>query len=457
MRTALVVAILVSFIGVWWMQLDGPATLLDLSELQGLSQALRSDDERLIRPSPTEATIRIQTIACPSVIPSLVKTLGDKKLSLPVRGEAAEVLHLCITNNPTNRAKIGRVENGAVFDGIKDLIHTSMTTWNASIPLVHSGRIEVYQTMDLVGKTVAQAAEAVWILSFNNEMNQQGFFSAGVVDELVRTIQTCPVRFGHEGPCSEAVMWSLAALQNMAASYCDSEDGTCNWKRKKRSPELYLPRGVQKRDTRHVDQMVRDRIMQYVKKENFGSLLNYLLCAGPVKEPNSKNFSWPSKAKHIESAKRPEIVPWAAAGLVRSLALESAARNHFGQQNEDNGYLFQCLCHMHKRSPDWLEANNSFDALYRLGWNNHCEDPHDRCDDKEGWFEVETSKTCVEYEKERLCATMGTSVGKDSDVTANEACCVCGGGTMKRPEDIKQKIHPATEALFRKMVINGKW
>lgn len=458
MRTSLlVVSIIVSCVGVWWMRWDGPATLLEMSELQGFNHMLRGEDDRLVRPSPTEATSKTQRKICPSVIPSLVKTLVNGSLPLPVRGEAAEVLHLCTTNNPYNRAKVGTTNNGKVFEAIKDLIHTSMKTWNSTVPLVNTKRLEVYQTMDLVGKTVAQAAEAVWILSFNNEKNQRGFYDAGIVDELIMAIKTCPVRFGYDGPCSAAVMWSLAALQNMAASYCDSESGICEWKRRKRSNELVLPKGIQKTNTHNIDRKVRDRILYHIKKEGFGQLLNYLLCAGPVKEPHGENFSWPSKAKVMQSEKRPEIVPWAVAGLIRNLALDATARSQFQQQTDDNGHLFKCLCHMHNNSPDWLEADKSFDALVRLGWVDHCPDVHEYCDNEEGWVESKTGKTCLDYKNEKLCATMGTSLGKESGASAKEACCICGGGTAKRPEDVKPKIDRTTEALFKKMVVDGKW
>lgn len=457
MRTAIIIAVLVSCIGVWWVRSDGPAIVLELSDLQQLSQTLRGNDDRLIRQSPTEDTTRIQGIVCHSAIPSLVKTLVNSTQPLAVRGEAADVLHLCTTNNPSNRAKIGTVNSGKVFDGIKELIHASMKTWNATMPMVDSGRVEVYRTMDLVGKTVAQAAEAVWILSFNNERNQDLFFQAGIVDELVRTIQTCPIHFGHVSPCSEAVMWSLAALQNMAASYCDTEDGTCGWKRRRRSQDLFLPRGVyqtnNKRHQHNVDQLVRKRVLHFVEKEGFGELLNYLLCAGPVKEPHGKDFAWPSQAKDIVSEKRPEIIPWAVSALMSNLVLEPTARSHFVQQTEDNGHLFRCLCNMHQRSPDSLEATKSFDALYRLGWDEHCEDANERCDDHLGWVEAKTGKTCMEYEQERLCATMGNAVDKEDNMSAKEACCVCGGGEPKDGPTIDKK----TEAMFQKMVVDGKW
>ena len=62
-----------------------------------------------------------------------------------------------------------------------------------------------------------------------------------------------------------------------------------------------------------------------------------------------------------------------------------------------------------------------------MGWDDYCPDIHDRCADKDGWAESETGKTCLDYESERLCATMGMKLGRG--IPANKACCVCGGGT----------------------------
>jgi hypothetical protein len=86
-----------------------PAKVLMPSELQEMSQKLRGDDNRLFRPSPTEATAMAQNEVCPNEIPSLVETLHASNLTLRTRGNAAEVLQLCTTNNPRNRAKIGSV------------------------------------------------------------------------------------------------------------------------------------------------------------------------------------------------------------------------------------------------------------------------------------------------------------------------------------------------------------
>ncbi|KAL3913249.1 MAG: hypothetical protein SGILL_006566 [Bacillariaceae sp.] len=440
----LVVSFLVSCVGVWFATYQAPAKVLMPAELVAMSEKLRGDDSRLVRPSPTKETAKAQNEVCPSEISSLVETLSADSLTLQTRGQAAEVLQLCTTNNAKNRAKIGSVGRGTIFTAARELLHEGMSTYNATLPMRASPQ-KRKELLDGIGKSLAQVAEAVWILSFNNENNQKGFFEAGVVEELIATIQACPITFGQEGPCSEAVMWSLAALQNLAASYCDTADGLCEWDRNKNAPDfLFLPFGVQK--TTSVDDQVRGRIMHFWEEEGFGKVVNYLLCGGPVRMPHGEDYSWPGQAGDIESALRPEIIPWAAAGLVKSLALEKSARSYLHQQIEDNGQLFVCLCDIHKRSPDWLEAEKAYDALYRLGWEYRCPDAMDYCeDDGDFWVDAETGKSCLDFENEKLCASMGHHVGKEDDSTANEACCICGGGTPK-----KQHEFPKAQKEFQR-------
>jgi hypothetical protein len=440
----LVLSFLVSCIGIWYAMSWAPAKVLMPSELQEMSQKLRGDDNRLFRPSPTEATAMAQNEVCPNEIPSLVETLHASNLTLRTRGNAAEVLQLCTTNNPRNRAKIGSVNRGKVFMAMKDLMHEGMSTYNTTLPLRIDAR-KRKALLDGAGKAIAQAAEAVWILSYNNENNQKGFFEAGVVDELIMIIQNCQVSFDKVGPCSEAVMWSLAALQNLAASYCDSPDGHCEWDRTKNSPNLFLPWGVQK--VTKIDKVIRQRIMHFWEWQDFGKRVSFFLCAGPVRMPHGDYYSWPGQAKDIDSEIQPQIIPWAAAGLIKSLAIDRKTRSYFGRQIDDNGNLFVCLCDMHKRSPDWLEAETAQSALYRMGWDHQCPDVKDYCEDNgDFWVDAETGKSCLDFENERLCASMGHHVGKDNEMTANEACCICGGGSpVKVDPEVKKEFFRAME------------
>lgn len=404
------------------------AKVLESLTLQEMSKELRGKDNRLVRPFPEKTTTKVQNDMCPFVIHSLVETVSASE-KLKDRGDAAEVLHLCTTHNPANRADIGTAEKGQIFNGIKDLIHTAMATLNAIEAMSEEEDEDKIEAIRIeVGKAIAQASEAVWILSYNNEQNQIGFFKAGVVDELIMSLKNLPVFFSNDGPFSATNMWSLAALQNLAASYCDSESGYCDWQRNDETRELYLPKGI--KTTTTIDKDIRTQIMDNIKEKDelsFGKLLVYMLCNGPVNSPHDETYSWPGRASYPHSTTHPEVVPWAAAGLFKSLVIDESTRRYFSQQNDDNGQLFICLCSMYKNTPDWLEENKATIATYRMGWEDYCPSPNDHCNDKEGWAESETGKTCSDYESEKLCAAMGMNLGRG--IPANKACCVCGGGT----------------------------
>lgn len=240
------------------------AKVLELTALEELHKELRGGDDRLIRPSPTKETAEAQTELCPFMISSLVETVKSST-DIKVRGEAAEVLALCTTENPANRADVGLANNGEVFEAISDLFKSGRTIWDST-----KGADGKMRLSDKVGerkrgkvtKAFAQAAEAIWILSYNNENNQKGFFNAGIVDVLMGTIKFCPVSFSRDGVCSEAVMWMLAALQNLAASYCDSDNGSCEWEVTERRA-LVLPKGV--KTVTKVDQQIRAKMLEFLK------------------------------------------------------------------------------------------------------------------------------------------------------------------------------------------------
>ena len=97
-----------------------------LAKLEDLGTKLRDGDHRLVRPSPTDETAAQQQAICPDIIPSLVQTVvvvGDSDDDLSTRGAAAEVLHLCTTNHPENRAAIGSVESGTIHAGLTKLVN----------------------------------------------------------------------------------------------------------------------------------------------------------------------------------------------------------------------------------------------------------------------------------------------------------------------------------------------
>jgi len=439
------------FIALSYLASLASAKLLDSLKLKEMSKELRGDDDRLVRPFPSESTVKVQNDICPFMISSLVETVSSGE-KLKDRGDAAEALHLCTTHNPANRADIGTAEKGQIFGGINDLIHTAMATLDATEAMMSKDsdgedKIEVIRAK--VGKAIAQASETVWILSYNNEYNQKGFFEAGIVDELIMSLKNLPVFFSDDGPFSATNMWSLAALQNLASTYCDSESGYCDWQRNDDTRSLYLPKGVKATTT--IDKEIRTKIMEHIKVNDgrsFDKLLLYLICNGPVNSPHDETYSWPGRARYPHSTTHPEIVPWAAAGLFKSLVIDESTRRYFSDQSDANGQLFMCLCNMYKNTPDWLEENKATIATYRMGWEDYCPSVHDDCKDKEGWAESETGQTCSDYESEKLCATLGMNLGRG--IPANQACCVCGGGT--RDHSKARRLSPRAFQDFQRIM-----
>lgn len=156
-----------------------------------------------------------------------------------------------------------------------------------------------------------------------------------------------------------------------------------------------------------------------------------------MNSPHDETYSWPSKAKDIHSEHHPEIVPWAAAGLIKNLAIDKDIRKKLGEQTIENGYLFKCLCEIYRDTPDPYEEDKAFTALYRLSWDSHCPNIQDTCTDTKGWAEAETGKSCLDIQNEKLCATMGENRGKGTSLKANEACCACGGGIPKSKDEVE--------------------
>jgi hypothetical protein len=67
------------------------------------------------------------------------------------------------------------------------------------------------------------------------------------------------------------------------------------------------------------------------------------------------------------------------------------------------------------------------DLMERFGYTEHDCPPlySETCDDYRNWLDEE-GNDCGDYEDERWCLEFGDIIGTDS-ITAEEACCVCGG------------------------------
>jgi len=112
-------------------------------------------------------------------------------------------------------------------------------------------------------------------------------------------------------------------------------------------------------------------------------------------------------------------------GLVKNLAFAKGSSEKFSAE------LLDCICDYAVQSPDWLEYGKAQDALWNLGWDfeQYCEPLYhdDECED-DASFVDEDGNGCGAYEEERWCAEFGATENADG-VTAEDACCACGGGT----------------------------
>jgi hypothetical protein len=391
--------------------------MLDFETLTNMKMRLAEDDHRLVRLSTlSEETTELQDDVCPIAIPHVYEALESGDIAHA--GLAAEVLRLCTTDNPRNRATIGKT--GYVHIGLNSLL-------NDGIAIYHDEHKSTKEKREAT-HAVAKGAEAVWILSYNHDYNADMFADAGLIYSLMSVLKFCLVNFeDEESICSDAVMWSLAALQNLAATYCESMSGRCEWKWN--GNDLVInPEHPAKNDKALAR---RATIIAQVKAQNMTDLLTHFVCQGPVHKPNSDTHPWPGKSEDpVAHGHIPTIIPWAAAGFIKNLALDPTLREAWHHNDE----MFHCLCDM-AWSPDWLEESKANAALYNLGWEEECPAIHDGCVDYPNWEEENDESTCQEYEEENYCAEYGHLTDEEG-TPANEACCICGGGESNEHEEL---------------------
>lgn len=391
--------------------------MLDVETLTNMKTRLAEHDHRLVRFSTlSEETKELQDDVCPIALPHVYESLESGDIAHA--GLAAEVLQLCTTDNPRNRSTIGRT--GYVHKRLNSLINDGITIYHDEQKSAKEKREATH--------AVAKGAEAVWILSYNDEYNADMFVDAGLVHSLMSVLKVCLVDFEDEGSmCSDTVMWSLAALQNLAATYCNSNSGSCDWDW--HGDDLIISHEHPAKSDNALAR--RKVIISQVKALNMAELLTHFVCGGPVHKPNSDTHPWPGKSEDpVAHGHIPTIIPWAAAGFIKNLALDPKLRDAWYHNDE----MLYCLCEM-SWSPDWMEESKANAALHHLGWDDYCPAIHDGCADYPDWEEKSHNMTCHEYEEERYCAEHGSLTDKKG-TTAHEACCVCGGGESDEHDEL---------------------
>jgi hypothetical protein len=268
---------------------------------------------------------------------------------------------MCALQNPFFRNKIGRYQNGKVLEEIIAMLGD--------------------EEKSLIAPTeAAVAAEAIWILSFNNQYNHGYFVENGAIEKLSNIIQqessriptttttttTTTTRIMTENKNEKikgsgnssillAAMWSAAALQNLAASYCTTDSGHCWWifdhhdahppKQRLRlhpeSPIFIDGSTAASRISQDEDLMVR---------------VKHQVCRGSISSTTSGSSNsslgviLPSLAtihdKDEGDKLSSKITTWSMAGLLKNLALYQASK----QAPMD---VASCLCVL-TGSQDWL-------------------------------------------------------------------------------------------------------
>jgi hypothetical protein len=279
--------------------------------------------------------------------------------------------------------------------------------------------------------TSAAAAHLIYIASYGDATNHQGFIDAQAVPALANLFQ-------HSNAQPIQAMWSAAALQNLAASYCETsdEDGFCYWawNRTNNTDILQLTADSPlMSDGALARQQIRcnDALIQ--------ALQNWT-CRGPVARiktsktprPGHNAMSLHGGLRHEEC---PSIVPWAAAGVLKTLALDISVSDGRRSAQSILNETAVCLCRL-VYSPDYLEYSQSYGVWERVRADGAvpCRKLRHPQGGKNG-----KKRVCVDHEfsdaQDSTCADYDSTTSEadckapnSQGVKPSTACCGCGGG-----------------------------
>jgi len=375
-------------------------------------QYLLADDRRLIRYDAADETAsRQRTQACDVGLIEAFNVLAEFSSSAThEKVVAAQLITLCSTDNPVNRAKLHTKGSEKLYEGLVSML---------KLPL---------ENVDdkTAQRAAAVAGEVIWITSFNNELNQKGFHKAGAVRALSNLILSPSCK----DTCHYALMWSAAAMANLAADYCHTDTGHCHYDWEIDDDEILYLGTIEESPTAMDNENIR---VQIIKTSGVVSRLIDLACSGPVKEKHQHSkYPWPTRSQINLDEDFKSIIPWAATGALRNLILSP-------EYPDSIAIDVICFCDF-IMSPDWLEYEKAEDSLYRLGLSaeEHCPMPYDEtCADVDGWISSD-GNNCINYETDALCIEHGDAFDKDRSINANNACCICGGGIIE--EDVGSEL-----------------
>ena len=317
-----------------------------MNDLEGMIDYILVDDERLIRYNvPSQLVWLRQEKLCSKYLDGLLKQLtksydNEKTIKL------VTLIKLCSSEHPEFRQQIGDYNKGAALKFIVSLLDKNDDSLTAAV------------------------GDAIWILSFANEANHN-YFTEHAIDKMTSIIvnkyeelEAAKDDEDITGPAL-AVMWMAAALQNLAASYCETDSAHCWWEYEPYDEETD-PEGTGEHHGLYLHEdspVFLDGTAAATKIANASGLakvLHDLICADPMEE--EEHESWASETT-IESVREhgvdPRIVTWAVAGLLKNLSMYDGSYQVTIDAKD-------CLCAL-TQSQDWLESSKADDALHRLG------------------------------------------------------------------------------------------
>ena len=371
---------------------------LTRANLEDLLADVRDEDYRIVRWDASEHTAERQFAGACDSLSAALDVIVDDAESHKLKAVAAEYATFCITDNPTNRQVLAK-KGPQIYKAVTDLIASK-----------HH-------------KTSAMASHLVYIASFANADNHAGFYEAGAVAKLSAVIHDSVKEKTSIIPFQ--VMWAAAALQNLAASYCNTKsNGRCFWEWPKKGDNVVL--GKESLPMVSSGEAVRKEI---VKDPLLIELLVEYACEGPVQGEMDEQNPFPGENARLGPHELSHnIVAWAATGALKNIALEPSAKTRVE-------IALPCVCRM-ARSADWLEENKGSSLMHHLRRNDPC------------WFSDEEDldgPLCIDHAfldaEGYTCTDYGSASDEECKATdaagvpASVACCGCKGGDWEDDDD----------------------
>lgn len=384
---------------------------ISLSELTELLVDIRGDDNRLVRwdaaPDTAEKQKQADGKHCGDKMLSVADLLFDKSSNTKTKQDACLYLTFCVTDNPDGRAVLERYHDD-------DRLHKKI--------------VELVKSND-AGLSAA-ASHVIYILSYANEYHHQGLYHAGAIDALGGVVKN-----SNNKAQADQVMWAAAALQNLAASYCENspnKDGRCYWTWD--DHDHYVPQIVDDYLPVFADGTSARKVIA-----NDLQLMNKLIelsCVSPiVGDQGTDDNPFPGYNAVIgKHESHPNIIGWSAIGCLKNVALEPESHELLDSK------ALNCFCSHMLLGNDWLEQQKGQEAIQHFRYDEPCWFRHEQqemCSDKR--FLTADNYHCadlVEHKEHNECKDKN-AVDAKTGMKATEACCECGGGiTVKIPPEL---------------------